>query len=353
MHTAVIIPFRPRDIAASGADDPLLRWTIDGYRHQQLAPGHTLELRIGEDGGSAAPGPAGASDSAPSNPARLTRKIYPRIGAAAVRNQLARLAPADVLIFGNADARPEPDMVQRHVDALAKLPHATMVLGSAPWEKPPQPTVFDALIADTPMVFFYHQLQAGESYDFRHAWTLNLSVRYPDFLASGGFHDQLRPVYYEDLAFCFRLLGPTHKGIFFEPAARVLHRHPTTLSQYLDREELLGLMAPVLARVCPKAFAAIFKDPSAESLAAQFRLWVTMDRPMHRWIYRRLQEWASRPEESLDAGEREQILTTIYQMHVPLKRLAFRLGYLRGMELADDSCWRQRQPSGLWRAFVE
>ncbi len=115
MHTAVIIPFRPRDIAASGADDPLLRWTIDGYRHQQLAPGHTLELRIGEDGGSAAPGPAGASDSAPSNPARLTRKIYPRIGAAAVRNQLARLAPAGPLgKAAAADGFRRPDRRHSH-----------------------------------------------------------------------------------------------------------------------------------------------------------------------------------------------------------------------------------------------
>jgi hypothetical protein len=41
---------------------------------------------------------------------------------------------------------------------------------------------------------------------------------------------------------------------------------------------------------------------------------------------------------------------TIYQMHVPLKRLAFRLGYLRGLELMEDARWEERKPSGLWRA---
>ena len=80
----------------------------------------------------------------------------------------------------------------------------------------------------------------------------------------------LRPVYYEDLAFGYRMLGPSRSGVFYEPAARVLHRHPTTLDQYLDREELLGLMAPVLGKVCPEAFAAIHGKEVPASLAAKF-----------------------------------------------------------------------------------
>jgi len=50
---------------------------------------------------------------------------------------------------------------------------------------------------------------------------------------------------------------------------------------------------------------------------------------------------------------RELLLMTIYQMHVPLKRLAFRLGFLRGMELVGDERWEERKAVGLWRAVVE
>ena len=76
---------------------------------------------------------------------------------------------------------------------------------------------------------------------------------------------------------------------------------------------------------------------------------------MHRWIYQRLQEWAGMAAEALprDAGERSRVLNTIYQMHVPLKRLAFRLGYLRGIELVRDEQWQERVPAGLWRKVVE
>ena len=39
----------------------------------------------------------------------------------------------------------------------------------------------------------------------------------------------------------------------------------------------------------------------------------------------------------------------IYQMHVPLKRLAFRLGFLKGVKLAEDAHWQERKTEGLWQ----
>jgi hypothetical protein len=258
-----------------------------------------------------------------------------------------------LIIFGNSDARPDPDMVACHVAAMAPLPPGSLVLGSAPWEKPAKPTVFDALLAETPMVFFYDGLTPHHWHDFRHAWTLNLSVRLDDFRRSGGFHEALRPVYYEDLAFAHRVMGSQKKQVWYEPAARVLHRHPTSLHQYLDREELLGLMAPVLARVCPEAFVTLHRTDDLKRLAAEYQQWLKMDRGMHQWIYRRLAEWAGMPEAALGLdANRKQVLMTIYQMHIPLKRLAFRLGFLRGLELIDDARWQERKPQSLWLPVV-
>ena len=337
MRIAVIIPFR--------GNTEVLRWTLEGYAEQRLGADCQLEVHVGLDGEDAVA------------PAIANVKVwrFPRMGAAGVRNELVRQVSADILIFGNSDTRPEPDMVRVHAETLMKQPRGTMVLGAAPWEKPVQPTVFDALLADTPMVFFYSQLVAGEWYDFRHAWTLNLSVRHADFVASGGFEALLRPVYYEDLDFGFKLLGPTRRGILYEPAAKVLHRHPTTLEQYLDREELLGLMSPVLAKVCPEVFSAIHGGRGVAEMAAEYRTWVRMDAASHRWVYQRLAEWAALPESALAqaAGvDAVRLKMTIFQMHVPLKRLAFRLGFLRGMELVADGVWLERQPRGLWREAI-
>lgn len=350
MKVAVLIPSHHQ------VSESLLAWTLDGYARQELAGGHSLEVIVGIDGGLEA--------GVRPRPWTAAREyIYPRMGAAAVRNRLATHLGdrADLLIFGNADARPEPDMVRRHVQAFEGLfngGRGCMVLGSAPWERPAPPapvTVFDVLLAETPMVFFYDRLKPGEWYDFRQCWTLNLSVRADDFRSCGGFHEELRPVYYEDLAFGHKLLGGTRKGILYEPRAQVTHRHPTTLAQYLDREELLGLMAPVLARVCPEAFAAVFGTTDVARMAEEYRSWVRLDAPMHRWIHERMSAWAAEPEQALPAEphQRKMLLETIYQMHVPLKRLAFRLGFLRGMDLADDARWKERAVQGQWRAVVE
>jgi hypothetical protein len=245
-------------------------------------------------------------------------------------------------------------MVQEHAEAHARLEPNCMVLGSAPWEKPAQSTVFDALLAETPMIFFYDSLKAGEFYDFRHAWTLNLSVRAKDFAAAGGFFEQLRPVYYEDVAFGYQMLGFRRKGILYHPDAQVIHRHPMTVDQYLDREELLGIMAPVLARVCHSAFMCLFKNAHIHVLAEEFDQWCTLDHASHRFVYQRFKEWAELPESVLpqDPIARRRLLMTIYQMHIPLKRLTFRLGFGRGMHLIDDHNWMERSPRSDWLPIV-
>ena len=340
MRIAVSIPFR--------GDPGLLEWTLEGYQRQVLSAGDALEVRVGVDGGEV---PAIDGHGA-------VCRAFPRLGAAAVRNALVKETSPDteLLIFGNSDARPDPDMVRRHAEAIGSTPPGSLVLGAAPWEMPAQPTIWDVLLAETPKVFFYNQLQAGAWYDFRQAWTLNLSVRRADFVACGGFHEELRPVYYEDLALAYRIMGKERKGILYEPRARVLHRHPTTLEQYLDREELLGIMAPVLARQCAGAFGVLHGTRDVEALTLHFRDWVKMDGAMHRWIFERIKEWTTVPAQSLDVlppERRRQILMDIYQMHVPLKRLAFRLGFLKGMKLAEDLHWEERKTEGLWRAVVQ
>ncbi len=344
MHSAVLIPFRPR------GDKALLQWTLDGYRRQTLAAGHTLEVQVGIDGNPEEPPPAADE--------LVKYHVFPRMGAAAIRNALAAASSAktELLIFGNADARPAEDMVQQHARSMASLPGGgagAMVLGSAPWETAAVPTVMDALLNESPAIFFYAQLKPQQWHDFRCCWTLNLSLRKADFLAAGGFHEPIRPVYYEDLAFGFRIMGKEKKSIWYEPAAKVLHRHPTTLQQYLDREELLGIMAPVLARISPAAFGALFETRDVQALARQYRVWVEMDAAMHRWIYQRTAESAALPATSLGEGDdRQRRLMATYQMHIPLKRLAFRLGFLKGMKLAEDINWQQRTSEGLWRQVV-
>ena len=343
MHIAVIIPFR--------GDASTLTWALEGFAEQQLRDDMELEVRLCGDGVSLPALPA------PRSP-RITFDAVssPRVGASEAKNLLLRDRPADVVTFANSDTRPEPEMVRIHAESLLKNPPGTMVLGDAPWEKPANATVFDALLADTPMIFFYHQLAPHQWYDYRHAWTLNLSVRYDDFVRTGGFEKMLRPVYYEDLAFGHRLLGSGRKGIFYEPAgarAASASDHAGAVSR---PRGVAGIDGPGAGAGGAGCICALHNGRSIEELAAEYRTWVSMDAASHRWIYQRLREWAGLPESAvrpIRSPDAQRLKMTIYQMHIPLKRLAFRLGCLRGMELRDDARWLDRQPAGLWKKIVE
>jgi hypothetical protein len=339
MKVAVVIPFR--------GNPDTLSWVLAGLAEQQLRDDVELEVCVGGDGCELPVAPQ-------SSRIQFTMRPMDHVGVCETKNRLMRDLDCEIVIFLNSDTRPMPGMVQSHIDRLSMLPARSMVLGAAPYEQPSAPTVFDVFKSETPAVFFYSQMTPGQSYDFRHAWTLNLSARFREVMAGGAFTNELRPCFYDDLEMAYRVLGSDHRGIFYDDRPTVIHRHPMTLEQYLDREELLGLMSPVLHRLSPGMFAELHGTDWIETLAEQFRNWITMDSATHRWTYRRLKEWIDLPAAELGKGAaRQRMLNTIYQLHVPLKRLSFRLGFLRGMEMTDDRCWQDRKPASLWKKMLE
>jgi hypothetical protein len=334
-------------------DAQTLLWTLEGFAQQRLPADVALEVRVGGDG---CPPPA-FTMPAESSDARIRFSLLslPRSGAAVARNLLLEGVNSDVLIFANHDTRPDRDFVSTHVRRLLSLPPGSMVLGSSPYESAADKTVFDVLKEDSPMIFFYDRLKAGHFYDYRYAWTLNLSIRRSDFQRAGGFSSALRPYGYEDLDLGFRVMGEK-AAIYYDPAAAVLHRHPMSLDDYLNREETIGSVAPNLNQVNPRVFASMFGTNDLEALAREYRIWTSMDAAAHRWTYHRLSDWANQPQAKLGiegSEDRNRLLLTLYQMHIPLKRLAFRLGFLRGLELMDDSRWLERGSKGLWREAIK
>jgi hypothetical protein len=343
MRIAVIIPFR--------GDPATLAWVLEGFAQQELGDGMTAEVRVHGDGVEV---PKAVIPARVNAGVTFCVSSSEHAGVAEAKNGMLRGKPADVLIVSNSDTRPaSTDFVRRHVERLMSLPEKSMVLGSAPYESAAAPSVFDVLKEETPMIFFYQGMTPGAWYDFRHVWTLNLSVRYADVERIGFFNPVFRPYGFEDLDIGHRLMG-TAKGVYFDPACAVVHRHPMAFDQYMNREELLGRMAPVLHAANEAAFEALYGTRHMNQLAEKFRVWVEMDRAGHAWTYRRMQEWCGLPAEALGAGEgRERLAMALYQMHVPLKRLAFRLGFLRGMGMIADSRWKERGANvGEWCAAI-
>jgi hypothetical protein len=339
VKVVVAIPFR--------GDAGILGWTLAGFAQQVVADDVSVEVRVGGDGCAV---PALPADTPR---VRFVGMRLPRVGSAHAKNLLVASTEGDLVFLGNGDTRPEPPCLQAHVDRHRQLPAGSIVLGAGPYEQPARPTVWDRLMRDTPTMFFYCQMTPGQWYDYRHCWTLNVSLRMTDFRAAGGFARALFPYGYDDLELGYKVMGK-RAGLYYDDRAVVVHRHPMTLEAYLDREEMLGLVVPCLAGVNPPMFADLLGTADVAQLAREYAAWTRMDGPQHRWIYRRLQEWMDLPAAALGApgAAAERTLMTLYQMHIPLKRLAFRLGFLRGVELMDDSRREERVVQGLWRAAV-
>lgn len=250
----------------------------------------------------------------------------PRKGASGARNAAIKVARGDLLIFTNDDTYPEPDWIAQHVRAQQLRTRPGMVMGLTRWQTWRDPTVFDALLRDTSMIFFYHRMQSGETYGFRHFWTCNASI--PRAMANeiGGFEEQLFPVFFEDLEFAYRVENAGHEGILYHAEAINTHDHRMTWEEYCHREKSLGTMAACLARVNPDCFAVVFGSNDPAELTERYAAWLELDRGDHEGAEKEMARWACRPV--TETGDWPRVCEALYRLHLPIKRRLFRTAFV-------------------------
>lgn len=326
MIISAIIPSRHRNAELMS----LLR----ALAGQELPPDVSFEAIIALDGAPAAFELRHAAGNAPF-PVRILE--LPHCGISQAKNEAIRAAKGDLLLFLNDDIIPAPDFAAEHVAAqhAAQFKHA--ILGWTAWQIPEPPTIMDILIKETPMIFFYNDMEPDQLHNFRHAWNLNLSAPRSLVEKAGYFAENLRPCMYEDIELAWRMsqLGCQVK---YHPDASAVHAHRYTWDSYLRREIMLGLMAPVLWNVNKDCFLDIYKQPLDE-LTASAREAVYIDRPDDRKIYNWLNEIVAL---SSNASAASRDLQTLYHLHLPIKRRAFRAGLLLGADTTDNS-WKDRE----------
>ncbi|XOV76745.1 MAG: glycosyltransferase family 2 protein [Phycisphaerales bacterium] len=167
----------------------------------------------------------------------------------------------------NDDILPEPGFVEAHVLAHAEREDAglgeAMVLGHSPWVVPEDASLFDRLLAQSSMVFFYDRMITPEGvvlgerdrdWGFRHAWNLNLSVSSALAREVGGFCPAIANCCYEDLEFAWRVNRAREGGVpvLFRPEAIAPHDHRYTPEGFLERERRLGYSAFGFAKASPE-----------------------------------------------------------------------------------------------------
>lgn len=252
---------------------------------------------------------------------------------ARAKNAALDVATGEWIVFLNDDVRPEPDFLRAHLAAHAALRAPAMVLGSSPWVTSGDDTVFDRLIYETSMIFFYDGLTPNAWHGFRNAWNLNLSMPH-SLLADQRFDERLGPFFFEDIELAWRLETGANVRVWYEPAAMGRHAHRYSLEGYLSREHALGQAAVRLWNANPACFRAVYGAALDEAYVTFCRQFVMADGRMEA----RLRAWfegvVAAPVATLPADDRARRdwLTGLYYAHLPLKRLAFRRGLLAGVE---------------------
>ncbi|MDX2132015.1 MAG: glycosyltransferase [Planctomycetota bacterium] len=296
-----------------------------------LARQHTdarFEVLVGVDGGDEGASARAAHDAWGDRPG-LRVVDLPKGGPGAVRNALARLAAGALTILLNDDVVPEPTLLDAHVAARRTLadPRA-LVLGDAPWKRHTPDRLFDQVVRETSMVFFYdrmlpHWNDRDRDWGYRHAWTLNLSLP-TDLLRETRFFEIDGTYGYDDIEFAYRARVP----VFFRPGARVVHDHRIEPAEYLRREYHLGRTARVYAARFPEMCRDLFRRDILSPVEVD-----AARRHVHEGLtgLRRVCLWFLALADT-PAGQMHDNITALYDAHLPLKRWAWRRGLLDALD---------------------
>lgn len=330
MDLSVLIPTHRRHAKLAACVRALAR---------QSLPGDRFEVLVGTDGPDEQAYAAAhqAWESARGRKGGLTIIQCAKAGPGPTRNRLIMQAAAGTILLLNDDVVPDERLLEMHTRAHRELAGGgrfsrAMILGSAPWAVPAPDRLFDRLIRETSMVFFYDQMTGDDperDWGFRHAWTLNLSLPTDAARAVGGFDAALRCACFEDLEFAWRLAKQQGLPVLYRPGAVVTHDHQYEPAGYLEREETLGRESHALALAAPGCARDVFgRDVASEGELAYSREFVERERSAAARLESSFMGLADIPASAVAGPRASRIIRVIYEQHLLLKRWRWRKGLL-------------------------
>lgn len=320
MKTSIVLPShaRPRKLAAC----------LTG-----LAPqvDRETEVLVGLDGPNTESVDAAhnAWATADGPPGSLIVEELPRAGANECRNRMIDRSTGELLILLNDDVVPRPGFLEAHRAAHRR--QRSITIGYSPYAPVENPTLLDAIVAETDLVFPWRaMLQRAElhgpeaDHGFRCAVTLNFSIRMDNLRAVNGFTDSAGLYGHDDLEFAHRACTQLGLPVLFEPAAVADHDHRHTALDLLRREALLGASAWHYAQANPAFGRELvghdLSDPERLAYYARYTATETRDARRSALAFMQTAE--------LPAAGDPTILQALSQQHLVARRWLWRSGLL-------------------------
>ena len=313
MEWSVIIPTRGRPAKLASC--------VRGLAQQDAAPPFEVIVSVdGPDGGEAEAVSTAGVDARVLTAAESA-------GPAAARNRAFEAARGRWTLLLNDDVVPAADLLAVHAAARGEVGTDDLVLGSAPFRVESPDRLFDRLVRETSMVFFYDQMsdEPGRDWGWRHAWTLNLSVRTEAAREVGGFSTALPGAAFEDVEWAWRLRERFGSRVLYRPGAVVEHDHRYEPAGYLKRERSLGRDAWALAGANAACAHELFgRDVRGDAEVAYSGAFVEREAATAGRVEKGFASLCA-----LSGGDaRDELVSVLYQQHLLLKRWWWRVGLL-------------------------
>lgn len=211
---------------------------------------------------------------------------FPKQGYMGVRREILARATGQVMVSLNDDVEVCPGFLAAHARRHLSAPGPAIVVGDSPWKVHPGDTLFDRMVRETSLIFFYDQMYAkaaavGPDHDwgYRFCYGLNFSARLDLVREVGGFADHAETYGYDDIELGFRLARAFKTPVLFEPGAAALHDHRYTPRDVIRREYNLGRAAWKFARSNRDFGLDLFgRDITSEGELAYSREFVSRER---------------------------------------------------------------------------
>ncbi len=333
MDVSVIIPTRGRPRKAATCVRALAA---------QRFPADRFEVLVGLDGVDPATEQA-VRDAWPTGSRRPRLEVITCPGPAGpnpVRNRLTKACRGRTLIALNDDVQPDADLVAVHhaeQQRAADTGRPAVIVGRCPWVRPHGDRLFDRLIRETSMVFFYDRMNDADperDWGFRHAWSLNLSMPADSVAAVGGWADVRDEYGHDDIELAWRLKTHADLPVLYRPAAVAAHDHRLEPREYLQREFRLGRSAWLYARRNPGFARELFgRDITAADELGYCRAFVQRERSAAVRVLASFEWLAWLDAGVVDGPHAATLIDAIYEQHLPLKRWMWRRGLIAA---ADD-----------------
>lgn len=325
MQISVIIPTyqRPAKIAAC----------VAALARQSLDPGE-YEVLVGLDGHDPEAGRAAERAWSEAGGRHLRVVACEKAGLAAVRNRLMEIARGRIMLSTNDDVLAERGFLEAHVRSHAEAGRIVVVSGSSPWVVHEPDRMFDRLIRETSMVFFYPAMDMAEAradrgrdWGFRHAWGLNMSAPMDAAREVGGFGVYPAKYGYEDNEFAFKLAQKYGAPVLYRPEAVARHDHRMEPREYAEREYKLGYAAWGYAGQCPECARAMFRrDIRSVGEREYSTQYVQRERTGATAGIRAFARTVELPASVLDGEHGAALREIAYQQHLGMKRWLWRRG---------------------------